>query len=65
MPTAIGEYLNPVPLDPGAYTYIWIDNRNDGSIYCVYATLDIGGYLVGSPDGIIERTIVPTLYDCN
>jgi len=45
MPTAIGTYLTPVPLDPGASTppYGWVSNTGDNQKFCTYATLENKG----------------------
>ncbi|MFC1663734.1 type II secretion system protein [Patescibacteria group bacterium] len=56
MPTAIGSYLDSVPLDPGAGTpaYNWVDNSatgcDDGQRFCTYTTLEnAGGCSGGTP----------------
>lgn len=72
MPTAIGTYLDPVPLDPGTGTpaYGWIDNSatgcDDDQKFCTYATLETDPvtYFAASHKGTKELESAPTTCDC-
>src|SRR6056297_3347447 len=75
-PTAIGDYLDPVPQDPNGHTqtdcgglgsdddYCWIDNSGDTQEYCVYAKSEGGDddYFVATHKGTKElaSTTAPT-----
>jgi len=48
IPDSIEDFLNPVPKDPSSTPnnpihYGWVDNSNDSTRYCVYATLENKG----------------------
>ena len=72
MPTVIGTYLNPLPLDPGSGTpaYGWIDNSatgcNDDQHYCTYATLETDPvtYFAASAKGTKDLAAAPTTCGC-
>jgi len=68
-----GQYLNPTPDDPiSTAHYKWMGNNGTctaispnppaGQWYCIYATLETGGYFVASQRGTKIVSSVPT--DC-
>jgi len=67
-PSAIGSYMPKVPTDPLEDTktpYTWVDNTDDDQKFCVYATLERGGWYGASHEGNYECSDVkPTLNDC-
>ena len=77
LPTTIGNYLNPVPKDPGggsivycaqdkpAFIYCALDNTADAQKFCYYAKLESGGYYTASHAGNFKRATRPkSLADC-
>ena len=77
LPTTIGNYLNPVPKDPGggsivycaqdkpAFIYCALDNTADAQKFCYYAKLESGGYYTASHAGNFKRDTRPkSLADC-
>jgi len=67
-PTAIGTYMSSTPLDPtnsGSYIYVWVDNTPNAEKFCVYATLEAGGYYTASNAGHFSCSdAAPILDDC-
>lgn len=68
MPDSIGDYLNPLPEDPGGGpcpSYKWISNLSDPKKFCVYACLSDGTFSAASQKGVNALYQVPTnLEDC-
>ena len=67
-PSSIGTYMVETPTDPLEDTktpYVWVDNTGDDQKFCVYATLEEGGWYAGSHKGIYECSDTkPTPDDC-
>jgi len=67
IPTAIGNYLNPMPQDPGngpCSSYQWISNLNDSNQYCAWACFENGGYFAASEKGSKKLDQFPTNLNC-
>ncbi|MCH8244322.1 prepilin-type N-terminal cleavage/methylation domain-containing protein [Patescibacteria group bacterium] len=64
-----GKYLDPTPKDPQGEgsSYGWIDNVNtlttncSSQLYCVYTSLEEGGWFVGSQKGSRKLDYNPSL----
>jgi type II secretory pathway pseudopilin PulG len=76
MPTSIGSYLNPVPVDPtnsgtcaAGYRYCSISNSGNATRFCYYAKLEqpiiVSGiaktWVVASHAGSFLKTTVPSV----
>lgn len=75
VPTAVGTYLSSVPTDPQSESgYGWINNSSTSTdsctpgdqdqCFCIYATLEGGGYFAASHQGTKELSAAPTTQDC-
>ena len=54
------NYLNPVPSDPQSPTQEYTSLTGTADQYCVYATLEGGGFFAASNKGTRELTAAPT-----
>jgi Tfp pilus assembly protein PilE len=64
-PQKIGTYLAETPKDPGENAYTWVSNISNPQRFCVYATLEEGGYYTASYFGNFQCSdTTPTLDDC-
>ncbi len=64
-PSRIGSYMTKTPNDPKDNIYIWINNTSDPKKFCVYASLEKGGYYTASHRGSFKCSdAIPTLTDC-
>jgi len=67
MPTAIGNYLSPVPTEPGGgpcTAYQWIDNTTDAQQYCTWACLENAKFFAASKKGTRTLDIAPPNLTC-
>lgn len=61
----VGQYLDPVPRDPqGNIPYNWYSNVIDSSHFCVWATLEGGGYFAANERATREVSTVPLSLYC-
>jgi prepilin-type N-terminal cleavage/methylation domain-containing protein len=72
--SAIGTYMNPVPLDPSNSAgppdlrYYWTDTGAPSSKYCAWSLLEVPAtptYVVSNPNGTKQTTTVPTTANCS
>lgn len=72
---AIGNYLNPVPTDPGGGTVAGCNNvvgqgymsspTTSNAEYCIWACLEeTGQYFMASEKGTRKSNVAPVLYTC-
>jgi len=68
IPIAIGNYLNPVPIENPmrgpCYSYQWISNMIDPQKYCVWACLGDGKFFVANQKGVKTLEKAPTDLNC-
>lgn len=62
-PSAIGDYLNPIPPDPRGNDYEWISNAANDQRYCFYAILEGGSFFAASERGTKRLNSEPTTLD--
>ena len=69
LPNSIGNYLNPMPTDPGSgpcSSYQWISNMSNPQKYCIWACseYEVGKFFVVSPKGVKTLDKAPTDLNC-
>jgi prepilin-type N-terminal cleavage/methylation domain-containing protein len=65
--SAIGTYMDPVPLDPGGETYYWTDLGTPSTAFCAWVLLEAVSpdtYVLSNANGTKQTTTVPDDTNC-